>query len=81
MLSPELGTAPRVYYLHKPKRFVAATVVDKEADEVVEGARATLRAPTDGATTAVCVQTSSATCGSTASSRAVSHVGAEGGLP
>ena len=54
-LSPELGTAPRVYYLNKPKRFVAATVVDVEADEVVEGARATLVRATDGETTAVCV--------------------------
>ncbi len=52
MLSPEWGTAPRVYYLHKPKRFIAATVVDKEADEVVEGATVTLQRAEDDATVA-----------------------------
>ena len=52
VLSPEWGTAPRVYYLHKPKRFIAATVVDKEADEVVEGATVTLQRAEDGATVA-----------------------------
>ena len=52
VLSPEWGTAPRVYYLHKPKRFIAATVVDKEADEVVEGATVTLQRAEDDATVA-----------------------------
>lgn len=42
VLLPEAQTAPRVYYLNKPKRFVAITLVDVEADEVVEGATATL---------------------------------------
>lgn len=42
VLLPEAQTAPRVYYLNKPKRFVAITLVDVEADEVVESATATL---------------------------------------
>lgn len=42
VLIPEAGTAPRVYYLNKPQRFIAATVVDIEADEVVEGAAVSL---------------------------------------
>ena len=41
-LLPEVGTMPRVHYLNLPKRFVAGTVVDLEADEVVIGARVTL---------------------------------------
>lgn len=44
VLKPECGTAPRVYYLNKPKRFVAATVVDIDADEVVIGANVSLLA-------------------------------------
>lgn len=47
VLKPECGTAPRVYYLNMPKRFVAATVVDIDADEVVIGAKATLRRASD----------------------------------
>lgn len=43
VLIPEAGTAPRVYYLNKPKRFIAATIVDIEADEVVEDAMVTLQ--------------------------------------
>ena len=39
VLRPELGCGPRVYYLNKPKRFIAATVVDVDADEVVIGAQ------------------------------------------
>ena len=70
VLSPEWGTAPRVYYLHKPKRFIAATVVDKEADEVVEGATVTLQRAEDDATVATAQPTSSATCGWKASSPA-----------
>lgn len=42
-LKPELGTAPRVYYLNMPKRFIAATVVDIDADEVVIGAKVTIQ--------------------------------------
>ena len=56
VLRPECGTAPRVYYLNKPKRFVAATVVDIDADEVVIGAKATLFAVDDEAEVAA-VQT------------------------
>ena len=44
VLKPECGTAPRVYYLNKPKRFVAATAVDIDADEVVIGANVSLLA-------------------------------------
>lgn len=47
VLKPECGTAPRVYYLNMPKRFVAATVVDIDADEVVIGAKATLKRVSD----------------------------------
>ena len=43
VLHPEFETQPRVYYLNKPKRFIAATVVDIDADEVVEGATATVQ--------------------------------------
>ena len=32
---PELGTRPRVYYLNVPKKFIAGTVYDPEAKEVV----------------------------------------------
>ena len=45
-----------MYYLNKPKRFVAATVVDIDADEVVIGAKATLFAVDDEAEVAA-VQT------------------------
>lgn len=47
VLRPESGCAPRVYYLNKPKRFVAATVVDLAADEVVIGASAMLQRVSD----------------------------------
>lgn len=49
VLLPESGCAPRVYYLNKPKRFVAATVVDLEADEVVIGATCQLQRKSDEA--------------------------------
>lgn len=48
VLQPELGTSPRVYYLNMPKRFVAATVVDIDEDEVVEGAEVILQRAGDG---------------------------------
>jgi tetrathionate reductase subunit B len=35
---PEYGTAPRVYYIGLPKRFIAGAVLDPAADECVEGA-------------------------------------------
>ncbi len=34
-LKPELGTRPRVYYKGLPKRFIAGTVFDPKADEVL----------------------------------------------
>ena len=41
-LKPESNCGPRVYYLNDPKRFVAGTIVDFEADEVVIGAEVEL---------------------------------------
>ncbi len=41
-LQPEAGTQPRVYYLNLPKKFVAGTVYDPEAEEVIVGANCTL---------------------------------------
>ena len=35
-LKPELATKPRVYYIGKPKKFIAGAVYDKEADECLE---------------------------------------------
>lgn len=40
---------PRVYYLNKPKRFIAGVVVDLEADEVLTGATLTLEDTASGA--------------------------------
>jgi tetrathionate reductase subunit B len=37
-LKPEAGTRPRVYYLNLPGKFVAGTVYDPFAEEVVSGA-------------------------------------------
>ena len=42
VLKPELGHKPRVYYLNIPKKFVAGTVYDPKAKEIVEGATCTL---------------------------------------
>ena len=42
VLKPELGTKPRVYYLNIPKRFIAGTVYDPIAKEVIIGATCTL---------------------------------------
>lgn len=41
-LHPEYETSPRVFYRGLPKRFVAGTVYDPVAKEIVEGARVTL---------------------------------------
>jgi hypothetical protein len=41
-LNPEFGTKPRVYYLNLPKKFIAGTVYDPAAEEVVIGAVCTL---------------------------------------
>ena len=49
MLKPETGAKPRVYYLNIPKKFVAGTVYDPAAKEIVEGATCTLTGG-DGAT-------------------------------
>ena len=42
VLVPESGCQPRAYYLHMPKKFVAGTVYDPQAEEVVTGAICTL---------------------------------------
>ncbi len=42
MLHPELGAKPRVYYIGLPKTFIAGTVYDPEADEIIEDALVTL---------------------------------------
>ena len=42
VLHPESKTAPRVYYLNMPKRFIAGSVYDPEEEEVVIGAALTL---------------------------------------
>ena len=42
VMKPELGTKPRVYYLNVPKKFIAGTVYDPDADEVYIGAACTL---------------------------------------
>jgi tetrathionate reductase subunit B len=39
LLKPELPTRPRVYYLNRPRRWIAGAVYDPEADECIEGAR------------------------------------------
>ena len=44
---------PRVYYLNKPKRFLAGIVVDLEADEVIIGAKVTLENLATGAVSAI----------------------------
>jgi len=42
VMKPESGTRPRVYYIGLPKKFIAGTVYDPRAEEVVIGARCTL---------------------------------------
>jgi tetrathionate reductase subunit B len=42
ILHPEYGLQPSVFYLNLPKRFIAGTVYDPEAKEVVIGATCTL---------------------------------------
>jgi tetrathionate reductase subunit B len=42
VLNPELKTQPRVYYLHKPKKFVAGTVYDPIRKKIIKGATCTL---------------------------------------
>jgi len=43
VLKPELGASPRVYYIGKPRRFIAGTVYDPEADEVLIDAEVTIK--------------------------------------
>jgi tetrathionate reductase subunit B len=50
VLHPEYGLKPRIYYLNLPKRFIAGTVYDPVAREVVIGATCTLSG--DGTATA-----------------------------
>jgi tetrathionate reductase subunit B len=50
VMHPEYGTKPRVYYLNLPKRFIAGTVYDPGAKEVVIGATVALSG--DGTATA-----------------------------
>jgi tetrathionate reductase subunit B len=53
VLKPELGAKPRVYYLNIPKKFIAGTVYDPVAKEVVIGATCTLAGPSGAAQTAI----------------------------
>jgi Fe-S-cluster-containing dehydrogenase component len=46
VLHPEYGTKPRVYYKGLPKKFVAGTVYDPVAREVIIGAKVTLAGET-----------------------------------
>jgi tetrathionate reductase subunit B len=40
-LKPGMAVKPRVYYIGKPKKFIAGAVYDKEADECLEGVTVT----------------------------------------
>jgi Fe-S-cluster-containing dehydrogenase component len=40
-LHPETGNRPRVYYRNAPGQFIAGTIFDPEADEIIEYARVT----------------------------------------
>ncbi len=48
VMKPESGAKPRVYYLNIPKKFIAGTVYDPKAKEVVIGATCTLSGPKAG---------------------------------
>jgi Fe-S-cluster-containing hydrogenase components 1 len=41
VLHPEYGTKPRVFYRGLPKKFIAGTVFDPDAEEIIEGATVT----------------------------------------
>lgn len=41
VLHPEYGTKPRVFYRGLPKKFIAGTVYDPAAEEIIEGAKVT----------------------------------------
>lgn len=51
ILHPEYGLKPRVFYLNMPKRFIAGTVYDPEAKEVITGASCTLSGDGSGSLT------------------------------
>ena len=51
VMKPEEGASPRVYYKNFPKRFIAGTVYDPVADEVVIGANCTLSGDSNNTTT------------------------------
>lgn len=53
VLEPKSGESPkpRVYYINLPKRFIAGTVYDPEAEEVVIGANVTLSGDASATTT------------------------------
>jgi tetrathionate reductase subunit B len=51
ILHPEYGTKPSVYYIGLPKRFIAGTVYDPGAKEVVIGATCTLSGDGTGTAT------------------------------
>ena len=52
VLSPEWGTAPRVYYLHKPKRFVCRDGGGQRGRRGGRGSTVTLQRAEDDATVA-----------------------------
>jgi len=52
VLHPEFNAKPRVYYMHLPKRFIAGTVYDPNANEDIMGATVTLTEKSSGTTTA-----------------------------
>jgi NAD-dependent dihydropyrimidine dehydrogenase PreA subunit len=45
ILNPEFGTKPRFYYLNMPGLFIGGDVWDKTKDEIIEGAKVTLKGP------------------------------------
>jgi tetrathionate reductase subunit B len=45
ILHPQYGVKARAYYLHVPKKFIAGTVYDPVAEDIIKGAQCTL---TDG---------------------------------
>ena len=47
VLHPEYKTDPHVYYRSLPKKFIAGTVYDPEAEEIVEGATVTATCAND----------------------------------
>jgi len=51
ILHPEYGLSPRVYYIGLPKRFIAGTVYDPSAKEVLISAACTLSGDGTGTTT------------------------------